>query len=175
MTAFVLGLYFGQRELPAMHFSYRNVVAGVAIIGLIGFWMLFTERINIENNFPFKIITFSNRMLSLLVTSTAISGLYAMITLLTFRMTMGLWDLGFIRFLARNTLFVFIIHMPLVYLLVPVYYPLVPSLILRIPISLTLFFLIPAVVSEILFKWIDLKHMRKTLFQKAQKKGWIQA
>ena len=143
------------------------------MIGLIGFWMSFTGRINIENNFPFRIITSSNRMLSLLVTSTVISGLYTTITLLTFRITMGLWDLVFIRFLARNTLFVFIIHMPLVYLLTPIYYPLVPSLILRIPISLTLFFLIPAVISEILFKWIDLKHMRNILFQKVQKQGWI--
>jgi hypothetical protein len=164
MAVFVLGLYFGQRELVVSQPRTRNAVVAGTTISFIVFWIFVTGRIDIADGFPFAIITSSTETVSLLLTSAAISGLYVTITLLIYRGTLGLPNPGFIQFLARNTLFVFIVHMPLIYALAPVYYPLVPSKLIRIPINLILFFLLPAAVSEVLFKWVDLKRLRDSLY-----------
>lgn len=173
MAVFVLGLYFGQRELVVSQPRTRNVVVAGTTIAFIVFWIFVTGRIYIADGFPFAIIASSTETVSLLLTSSAISGLYVTITLLIYRGTLGLPNPGFIQFLARNTLFVFIVHMPLIYTLAPVYYPLVPFKLLRVPTNLTLFFLIPAVISEILFKWIDLKQLRDSLYRCLQE--WLPA
>lgn len=168
ITVFFLGLYCGQRKSIPSRPRARSILTLAAMIAFLTLWTVIAGQLELSKDFPFKLIILSSETLSLLVTSTAISVLYATITLLMFRGTLGLPDSRFIRFLARNTLFVFIVHMPLIYAIAPLYYPLVPFPLLRVPINLTLFFLLPAVVSEILFRIVDLKRMRDFSYQSLQ-------
>jgi len=168
ITVLVLGMYFGQRDSLKYRSLSRSFLMLGATVVFLALWTVFTGGIGLSKDFPFNIINVSTNATSLLTTSTAISFLYAVITLLLFNGTQGLPSSRFVQFLARNTLFVFIVHMPLIGALAPVYYPLVPSRLLRIPINLILFFLLPAVVSEILFRLIDLKQLRDSTYKALQ-------
>lgn len=165
MTVFVLGLFFGQRASLTSQPKLLNLGALGALLLLMILWSMSAKQLVISQDFPFNIITLPTETVSLLATSAAISSLYLSITLLLYRATLGLPRIRFIEFLARNTLFVFIVHMPLIYAIAPVYYPLVPSKLLRIPINLTLFFILPAAFSECLFRLIDLKHLRDSTYE----------
>ena len=56
-------------------------------------------------------------MADLVILSMAVTFVYAAFTWLIYQITRGVKTTGLVRFLARNTLFVFIVHMPIYYAL----------------------------------------------------------
>jgi hypothetical protein len=106
----------------------------------------------VGEEFPFALVGGLSSRVPWLATSAAVSFLYLAHTWLMFRLTQRLPSVKGVEFLARNTLIVFIVHMPLIYWLCPYYYPLVPQGGLRVLANVILFFLLPACLSE-LIRW----------------------
>ncbi|PHR89738.1 MAG: hypothetical protein COA78_35660 [Blastopirellula sp.] len=169
ITALMLGMYIGQFQQTKPKFAYSGFIYGIALIAILTAWTLLIRDEWLLEGFPFQRFNLSNETVALLLSSTAISALYLIVTWFVYLITKELGQLSFVQFLARNTLFVFIVHMPLVYALAPIYYPYVPYPIVRAPINQLLFFLLPALASELLFRLIPLKRIRDWLYQKILK------
>lgn len=177
ISILLLGIYFGQIEsvqVPEKKSDFgRRFEPGVSVVILSIFlvvWGLLIDSSPLKKDFPFKRFVFDSDVSSLLVTSASVSLLYIVITLIVYRMTSGLRYRQLVHFFARNTLFIFLVHMPMIYALTPFYYSRIPSLVLRIPVNLFLFYLLPAVVSEYLFHVIPIKKVRDALWRRFWKK-----
>ena len=152
-TLLVLGMWCGQQsESGAVKNAGLLMVAGecVALIALLGLWPTLLGKIALSADFPFAQIRTAPASIRWLTTSAAVSFLYLTYTWLVFRLAQRLPLPRLIGFLARNTLIVFIVHMPLIFWLTPRFYPLVPQGGLRVLLNLGIFFLLPACLSEVL-------------------------
>jgi hypothetical protein len=154
-TVFLLGLWSGQqREVCAPKGNGLYLPAGelIALFALLALWPALIGRMEVGEEFPFALVGGLSSRAPWLATSAAVSFLYLAHTWLVFRLAQRLPSLKGVEFLARNTLIVFIIHMPLIYWLCPHFYPLVPQGGLRVLANVILFFLLPACLSE-LIRW----------------------
>ena len=170
-TLLLLGIYRGQVKTADSEShtlqsgNWLQILAPcVALVTLLIVWNLAFDRISLSKGFPFRLIAFPADVEMFLATSLAVSFLYFTITIFVFQITRMLRANRMVEFFARNTLFVFIVHMPMIYALTPLYYTYVSSLWLRIPINLLFFFVIPAIASELLFRVIPLKNMRDAVW-----------
>jgi len=117
MTILAAGYWAGQQNWsprpPAV-----LVVAGLCAFGLVGYYV--TWAVIAEQSFPFMLVAGSSPHLALLATSCMVSALYLGWTIMTCQLCWQVRAPAPIRFLARNTVIVFIVHMPLFYWLDPV-------------------------------------------------------
>jgi fucose 4-O-acetylase-like acetyltransferase len=121
MTTFLLGMLIGQRaESPR---RTEGVVASLAIlITVVVAWAVTITRLGFDLSFPFRVPDAAAAAAGgdfglKLATSAAVTGLYTGIAWLVFDVTRCLTAPSAVRFFSRNTLIVFILHMPLFYLL----------------------------------------------------------
>jgi fucose 4-O-acetylase-like acetyltransferase len=144
-TVFLLGMYYGQRpEAPrGGNDPYRLAACLLGLCLLVGAWPLLwapagKEPLALrwfgiglplgsgavplaayeELAFPFMWLQIGPRLVDLAVTSAAVTFLYVAHTWLVFQITRRLPAPAVVGFLARNTLIVFIAHMPVYYALV---------------------------------------------------------
>jgi hypothetical protein len=151
---FVLGTYVGQRPLSPST-SRSAALAAFALTVLAVAWPLLTSGLETADTFPFRTLSGP-----LIWTSVSISLLYWAYTLAFFHTTRWLPDLSIVRLIARNTLIVFIVHMPLVYWFTPTLYRWVPPGWPRVIMNLVLFFLLLSLVSEALRNLVRPVEMR---------------
>jgi hypothetical protein len=119
-TVFLLGLIYGHRAPDAPPRATDLVLSmSVVVLLVVGWpriaWMLLGPR----QTFPFMRFTTGSALGDLGVTSAAVTVLYTAYTWAIYRITRRLPDWAPVRFFARNTLFIFIAHMPIYFALQP--------------------------------------------------------
>ena len=165
MTVFLAGMYSGQGQAQErIKWNRRQIGVLAVLAALVLSWLAFGGAIGIEQGFPFSTIQFGESFTSLLATSAAISFLYLSITLLAFAVTSRLPNVGFVRFLARNTLIVFIAHMPVLYLLHSYVGPIFPNQWLRAAVNMVIYYLILAAISEGIMRVVPTRAIRDRLY-----------
>lgn len=140
--ALILGTWFGQHRdrRPAWLLAPVFIIAWPLLVGLVG-WKA------TDAAFPFMEPTGLSALHTALLVSACITVAYACYGLAGYAVFVRLPDNRIVRFFARNTLVVFIIHMPVYYGLQPI---LPPTLAypLRVCLEFTICFVGLSIVSE---------------------------
>lgn len=166
VTAFLLGQYVGQRFSHDAARPGTAALAGYVTALAVGIlvWRGLTQQFAFQEQNPFGVFSIGSEAARLLTTSSCVSLLYFVHTILIFQIARRLPDLAFIRFCARNTLVVFIAHMPLIAALTPLYYPHLPQGWLRLVVNLGLFYFVLSAASEVVRKAIRPRGLRDSLW-----------
>jgi hypothetical protein len=132
-TVFLLGMLCGQEpdESEIAHHRWLDGLA-IAVVPLLAVWPWLVGSGSVARGFPFWRLANSA-----LVTSCAISFIYVAYTWAAYRIALRLPSATFVRFVARNTLVIFLAHMPLYFALNPVLRRLIPSYNVRAVLLLT--------------------------------------
>ena len=89
------------------------------LIGIVALWPFVAEHFSMSQSNPFGRVPASSVAVELLITSVCISALYIVHSYLALLVSRGLPRSRIIEFFARNTIFVFIAHMPILYAIGP--------------------------------------------------------
>lgn len=168
-TVFLLGLFYGQR-VPAEEVRRRALPRPVAASLLLvpALWPLATRSLVVGRGFPFQRLVAGAPVATLLVTSTAITFLYLGYTWIAFQLTRTAPDLAPVRFFARNTLVIFLAHMPLVYAFQPRVRELVPNPWLAGLVGVGLYYVLLGGVSEAALRAVRPKELRDAVWERLQ-------
>ena len=164
ITIFLLGMYVHKQKdidtktmkVVIFILAWLCILAGWAFIG--------SEVIGFNKSFPFRNINM-NMTGSLLLTSFLVSVVYATNTLIFFQIARRLSGNWMVSFFARNTLIIFIVHMPIVFELSPFLYRLIETVWIKQTILIITLYFGLAVFSEILQRFINIKFLSE--------KAWI--
>jgi surface polysaccharide O-acyltransferase-like enzyme len=126
-TVLVLGYRFGQRdpladERPAdEHPAWGSIALTVVALGFaaVGWWLI-AGQFPIEHTFPFMRLQAGSLGTSALFVSATVTILYVSATLLVFRVFERVPAPAAVTFVSRNTLLIFLLHMPLFRAMEPV-------------------------------------------------------
>jgi peptidoglycan/LPS O-acetylase OafA/YrhL len=120
MTVFLLGLIYGHRA-PEGRPRPTGLVLPLTLVGLLVFaWpRIAWPSLDPKPSFPFMRFTTGSPLGDPGATSVAVTLLYASYTWSIYEITRRLRDWVPVRFFARNTLFIFIAHMPVYWALQP--------------------------------------------------------
>jgi len=154
----LLGLCFGARGIDAL--PRRAIWPAAAFV--IG-WPILMGRLEWELTFPWMSIAGQSPMASAIQVSILISVAYLLYTLAGFALLAALPTTRVVEFLSRNTLIVFIAHMPLYYVLDHLFRTRVPYWP-RVSIEFVLCYVGLSLVSEALRRLTDLQPRRDRLF-----------
>lgn len=172
LSILLLGMYLSQqarpsRETPAVGRSpdaRRCVPWFTALVVLATVWPLMTAQINLSSEFPFtRLQLVEGAVWVSMFTSASITLLYFLYGCLTYGLVTGLPDLPVVRFFARNTLIVFVGHMPLYYLIAPAVHAAVPPGFLRAALNVAIYYVALAGVSEALLRLVPLRRLREAV------------
>jgi hypothetical protein len=124
-TVFLLGVYYGQRpdDAPRTNLAPYLLGLGLPVLGLglmAVLWPLACASWPTEPSFPFRRFRIGDPLVNMGVTSAAVTFLYVGYTWLVYLVTRRLRAAALVSFFARNTLIVFIAHMPVYYAMAPV-------------------------------------------------------
>jgi hypothetical protein len=132
LTPLLLGAWYGQRSGAAG--PERSIGAWPAALGLVGglvLWAAVAERLPFVYEFPFMKLAVGSALVGSLLVSILTSMLYLGVTWLTFQAVLTLPAPAPVRFVARNSLIIFLVHMPLYYVMQPALTPLIDSRLVR--------------------------------------------
>jgi hypothetical protein len=169
-SVFLLGLYYGQQPKPDRPPGRAAALNYLSAFGLLVVaWPALWESQVTERSFPFMRLTAWPSFAAAAVTSVAVTALYVTATWLVYQVTRRLPDFGAVRFLARNTLIVFIAHMPLYYLIVPSVSAWATNYWARVGARLLICLVLLALVSEFVYWVIQPRILRDRLWLLCQR------
>jgi hypothetical protein len=154
LTIFLAGLWIGQRGPKVRNEIGFALLLAMGMLGFLLAWPQITSSLlgQVEDySFPFMRISMNGKLSTLLTTSCAVTFLYLVYLVFIYQVTFRLPASKFVKFFARNTVFVFVVHIPLVFYFHEVFYENVESVLLRVIISIFGYYVLLAIVSEILF------------------------
>jgi len=167
-TVFLLGYYLGQSESEAtVRMSPTPWLVGSALV--LGAWWWVSSPWVSELTFPFMTMAADHGTAGLLAESASVSLVYVGLTWLAFQITRRLPRSAIVEFFARNTLIVFLAHMPLYYAIVGPLdrwagYALSRNLILPI-----VCFPVLAVVSELIVRLVRPRALREWVWSRIER------
>jgi fucose 4-O-acetylase-like acetyltransferase len=174
MTVFLLGTWFGQRSeartsQPAAPTSHHvTTLAGYSLL-LAAFgaiWALLVRPHMQEYSFPFMRLSSMGAVADAVVTAVAVSVVYLAYTVLVFQVVRRTTPPAWVRFLSRNTLIVFIAHMPLFYFLSDRLAPLALPYLERAAVQMLVCLVGLALVSEFVRRVVRPGALRQWLFDR---------
>jgi hypothetical protein len=168
LGVFVLGTWAGQNYRDAAEWRVPRLSLSVVVGGLLLFWPLFIHQFPVGEGFPFQRIDVGGGSADLLATSASVTFLYLGCTWLVFEVTRQLGDAAMIRFFARNTLIIFIVHMPLLYGLSPELYRWIGPGWTRVVFNLMFYYVLLAVVSEAICRIVQPKRLREAFLARVR-------
>lgn len=119
-AVFLLGMYHGQQGAERNGGAYRAVLpACVLAAGLVVSALAF-RFVGVVPTFPFMTVAGGSEALAAAVVSSGASALYLGTTALVFAVSSHLVAPAAVRFISRNSLVVFLVHMPVFFALAPV-------------------------------------------------------
>lgn len=119
-TVFLLGCWYGQKLRTPSSMPARPWFTGLSLLLGIGGWWLGTRLLPFQGTFPFMSLPSLGPAGSAVAVSMMVTTLYVGVTVLTFHLVRSVPTSAPVRFVARNTLFIFLAHMPLLYALQPI-------------------------------------------------------
>ncbi len=118
LTVFLLGMFSGQHAASDGIWRPGKPWMLLSLLGIA--WLaLASTALTFDRDFPFRLPAWQPAWQALVLTSVGVSTIYLGITWLAFRVTSQLPLLDGVRFVAANTVFIFVVHMPLYYVLQP--------------------------------------------------------
>jgi len=129
-------------------------------------WGLVARWLDMDGAFPFMRLAGGQTPLKLLLTSACVSFVYLSLTWLTFEVTWRFESQTIVRFIGRNTLFIFIVHMPVYYALLWLSRGWSASYWVRAGLRLFVCFLVLAAVSETLTRIVKPRALRAQLWDR---------
>lgn len=154
MAVFLLGLLAGQRHWRP---SGRWALPSVAFLAL---WPMVMAQVPWTRTFPFMTLPDLPVTMGALLLSTSVSVAYLAYTAAGFALLSQLPAWAPVRFVARNTVVVFIAHMPLYYLCEWWLLPRVPDYAVRVTVEFLLGLVGLAVLSEGLQRMLPVGRLR---------------
>ncbi|MEO8679647.1 MAG: acyltransferase [Vicinamibacterales bacterium] len=118
IAVFVAGLVVGGR--PSSDPDDSAVPYAVALVGGLVVWSIAVEPLGIKPTFPFMTVEQWSPMLSTVAVSAAVSFLYLSSTLTAYAALRRVVAPAPVRFIARHSLIIFLVHMPVFLALNPV-------------------------------------------------------
>jgi Acyltransferase family len=113
-TIFLIGTALGRAQDRRRHTGLGGVIAGVTLFLA---WPLLATFVSWQLTFPFMSIAGMGAGTSAILVSIAISLVYISYTIAAYAISLRLPSFAPVRFVARNTVLVFIVHMPVYYAL----------------------------------------------------------
>lgn len=166
-TVFLLGYYYGQNKSEVT--IQESPMPWLAVLALaLGLWWLVASPRVSSYTFPFMTMAAGSEAWSLLAGSAAASLIYIGLTWQTFQITRRLQRSATVEFLARNTLIIFLAHMPLYYWLVGPLDRWTGSVFARVVILSILCFPALAGISELIVKLVQPRALREWLWSRIQ-------
>jgi peptidoglycan/LPS O-acetylase OafA/YrhL len=160
MTTFLLGMLIGQRaESPR---RTASMVPSFAILfAVVVGWAVTITQLGFDQSFPFRVpaVGEPGDLDVTLAASAAVTGLYVGAAWLVFDVARCINAPSVVRFFSRNTLIVFILHMPLFYLLERQLADWSPAA--RSAVSFLVCFVLLAWVGELFHRLVDLRALRE--------------
>lgn len=162
LTVFLLGSYHGQRgRTPGSDTAWWR--AGLPLAALVIAWSALIGPVIAVDSFPFMRLA-TPGFGGALAASIGVTFLYASVTLLTVATVGSLQTPAGVRYVARNTVIVFIGHMPLYYALHPLLKQLTTSYWLIVAIEMVPCYFGLLWVSERVRSVVDPVRLRDRLF-----------
>ena len=161
-TVLLLGMSMhtrGQETKPATLPIYG---LGLVLLGII--WTFGMRQVALDETFPFRNFIGIAGFAAALTCSACITFLYVAYTWLVFEITRRLPGSAIVAFFARNTLFIFIAHMPLLFVLQRPLHHMIPTYWPRIALLTLLLYPGLAIVSEVVMRWLQLPRLRDALW-----------
>ena len=127
ITVLLLGYFFGRRDGRAASrsagtgagWSAINTAALVALVAAVVGWTLLAPHLPFEAAFPFMRLRVDPPAFAELLVSMLVSLIYLGVTWLVFLVVKPLPSPAAVRFIARNSLIIFLAHMPVYYAIAP--------------------------------------------------------
>ncbi len=154
LSIFLAGLWIGQRGASVRNEIGFALFLAMCMLGFLFAWPHIATNLLGEveyYSFPFMRISMDGHLSTLLTTSCAVTFLYLFYLAFIYQATLRLPASNFVKFFARNTVFVFVVHIPLVFSFSEIFYEKIDSILLRTIVSILLYYVLLAIVSEILF------------------------
>lgn len=160
-TIFLLGFLLAKiKDVSTPSGLYPYIGLWFTVFAL---WAAATNNIGFDASFPFRnmLNPFYSLAFSSFAQSIFITFVYCMHTILFFAIARRLPRLTLISFFSRNTLIIFIAHMPVIYGTSSFIYSLFEPVWLKKIILILLLYVGLAIVSEIISKVLDVKKLRE--------------
>jgi hypothetical protein len=170
LTPLLLGAWYGQRSGPSgPKASMGAWPAAIALtVGLV-LWSAVAERLPFVYEFPFMKLAVGNALVGSLLVSIMTSALYIGVTWLTFQAVLALPAPLPVQFVARNSLIIFLAHMPLYYVMEPALTPLMDSRLLRSALYAIACVIGLGLLSEALHWLVNPRGLRERLIGRARR------
>jgi hypothetical protein len=158
-TVFMLGMWYGRMKGSGSAAQGSLLPYLAMLVALAVAWPLFANRVPANDDFPFRLLQVGSGGVNLAATSASISFIYVAYTWCVFQVTRRMPDARLVAFFARNTLLVFLAHMPIyAWMLRQRFWP--QSYPVRIAIEFFICFVLLAIVSELLLRLVKPKELR---------------
>jgi Acyltransferase family len=156
ITVLLLGMFCGQkherRQSPNLRFTF-------ALAGCVAVWAAVMHRIAPLPTFPLMSFPLSPDA-NAVVVSISVSAVYLAVTWLTYESLNGVADNAAIRLVARNSVIVFVAHMPLYYATGPWVDGVAPSYWPRVALRLLMCLVGLSLLSEGLHRLVAVRQLR---------------
>lgn len=164
LSILVLGMYLSQKTDKPKNNSLTLAI-GLLWLTFLGSWAwLMNTYVSFAHSFPFKTLIAEHGILSSMGASLAISAAYITNTLFAIALFQRIKAYNLVRFFSRNTIIVFVGHMPLYDVAEPVAKIFVQSGWGKRAIIIFIMFVGLSILSEYLHKIIDLKKLKLALW-----------
>jgi hypothetical protein len=164
ITVFLLGMYMHQQKD-----NHNNIKALLVILLwtiLLFTWASLLNPLNITKSFPFRLPAEHATLISSIALSVAISFVYLSNTLLAVNLFSRIPANRVVRFFSRNTIFIFIGHMPLYDVAEPIARIFVEQGWGKRAIIVFIMYVGLSIVSEMLHKLLNLNKYKTMLWQR---------
>ncbi len=159
----MFGYWLGQQHEPRKKLLSSvpsAVLVAASVIAIIG-WLQVTSALNITHSNPFGRVLDNSGWLSLILTSLFVTGIYLFWTYIAVALFRRLPRFALIELLSRNTMVVFVVHMPLIYWLSG-YVGQLAQGPTRVLLGLMIYYVALSGVSELLMRLVNLRRLRDT-------------
>jgi hypothetical protein len=164
MSILMLGMYMHQqRDAKSLNKALFSLVLWCLFLLA---WAYFFNALNLTLNFPFRTISLWGAVANNLFISAAITLVYLSNTIMAVKFYSHLPSNAVVRFFSRNTIIIFIGHMPLYDVAEPMARIFVESGWGKRAIIVFIMFVGLAVVSELLHKLLNINKYRTKLWQR---------
>ncbi|GKT07865.1 acyltransferase [Desulforhabdus sp. TSK] len=163
-TVFLLGMYLRDRgDLDGK--AALSLLAPLWFLSLF-VWATVFNPYNLDKSFPFRDFPGEATVFSLLARSGMISFLYLFHVLLLFQIFRRIQANGVVRFFSRNTLLIFILHMPFLYAFHSWVYRVIPMVWLKKSVMILLMYGGIGLFSEVVLRIVKPNRLRERVWEK---------
>ncbi len=166
LTVFILGGYlYKQRD---SRWTLKVVWLSIFWVLVLVFWSSSFNLLHFDKSFPFRTLLFDG-LWELPLRSLLISTIYLASTLVVFEITRRLPLFRIVSFFARNTLIIFIVHMPIIYALSQYFDSISDVVLVRKIVLVFMIYVGLAMISELVQKPINVKYYSNKSWNKLNK------